>query len=152
MPSQAPLCISGVNFDHYISLRREFLPPASPVHRDLEQGGLGVDAGGNRALLHIGTDARLVQAATDVALGSLMPLERHAQRWRWEVMKLGDGGIGDGGGGFPSLPVQVRSHRAAFIRTPESSSGLPLPSSSAASGRGSAAGLATPPPLSPAGR
>jgi hypothetical protein len=41
-----------------------------------------VDAGGNRAILHIDTGARLVEAAADVVMGSLMMLELSLQMLR----------------------------------------------------------------------
>ncbi|CAN6352379.1 unnamed protein product [Urochloa humidicola] len=79
--------LDKVNFDAHISAVRFFHPPAPP-HGALElglakalaahrvwAGRLGVDAGGDRAILLNDAGARLVEATADVALASLMPLE-----------------------------------------------------------------------------
>ncbi|CAM0908973.1 unnamed protein product [Alopecurus aequalis] len=79
--------LDKANFDTYVSVIYAFRPPAPPnavlqagLARALVDyrewaGRLGVDADGNRAILLNDAGARFVEATTDVALDSVMPLK-----------------------------------------------------------------------------
>ncbi|KAL6653942.1 hypothetical protein ACP70R_007407 [Stipagrostis hirtigluma subsp. patula] len=91
-----------VTYDQYISGINFFRPPGPPtamleagLARALAEyrewaGRLGVDAGGDRAIMLNDAGARFVEATADVALSSVMPLETRA-----DVLSLHPSG-GDG--------------------------------------------------------